>query len=257
MDVSNRLFMGLEGQREQLQLLRKNARDAALDPIGVSTGVLKDALRFIGIAEFVLYRDVESFKRNLGEAARIKMSLFERHKNGEPIAGSYVSMLSYKSLFDALAVGDMDLAQSLAAHMGGRDAIERKNDRPFDYVFGYALRAFVLNRTEEMTKWSVELAKMCAKLRNADFDGYCNVFEAIMLKDVTLGIHGIQQIATGHFKQSAGPGLFNGTVDEALCVWGVGAANLARARGLPIQAVPPLIPDELLIITTPQANVNR
>ena len=39
-------------------------------------------------------------------------------------------------------------------------------------------------------------------------------------------------------------GVFKDTEDEALCVWGVGVANLVRHRGLLVDALPPLIPQE-------------
>ena len=37
------------------------------------------------------------------------------------------------------------------------------------------------------------------------------------------------------------------TPNELLSVWGIGAANLARSKGAPVSAAPPLIPADLLI----------
>ena len=51
----------------------------------------------------------------------------------------------------------------------------------------------------------------------------------------------------GHVRQSKGRGVFKDTVDETLCVWGVGMASLARRHGLEVNGVPPLIPQELLL----------
>ena len=71
-------------------------------------------LRFAGVAEYVANSNVEAFKKYLQEAARIKLKLIMRFDGGEPISESYVSMLSYKSLFNALASGDFVLAISRA-----------------------------------------------------------------------------------------------------------------------------------------------
>ena len=52
----------------------------------------------------------------------------------------------------------------------------------------------------------------------------------------------------GHeFIQSKGRGVFRDKEDEMLCVWGIGIANLARWRGLNVDAIPPLIPNDLLV----------
>ena len=37
------------------------------------------------------------------------------------------------------------------------------------------------------------------------------------------------------------------TPNELLSMWGIGAANLARSKGAPVSAAPPLIPADLLI----------
>ena len=56
--------------------------------------------------------------------------------------------------------------------------------------------------------------------------------------------------SNGHKRQCKGKGLFKDTVDEVLCVWGLGMANLARMCGLELDKMPDdsLIPSELIIL---------
>lgn len=155
-------------------------------------------------------------------------------------------MLCYTELFDALASARIDLANTLAEIMGGRDVIEKKHDHPFDYALGYTLKAFVLNDRVAMTEWSKRFVDVTRQTTNRDFLGYADVFQAILMADPIAAQAGLKHIVKGHEKQSKGSGVFRYTPDEVLCVWGIGMANLARVHGLMVQGVPPLIPDELL-----------
>ena len=242
----DRLPMLAEIRGENRPVLRANASDPKKDKNGSCSSMLALDLRFSGVAEYVLNQNVDSFRSQLSEAAQVRDRLFERFDKGEQIDGSYVTMLSYKSLFDALAAGDITTARSLASHMGGRDALEQEHDHPFDYAMGYTLRAFVLYDFEQMQRWPATLLAACAETRMTDFNGYGQVFEAIVANDLMAANEGLKAIVRGHRKQSKGKGVLAGTEDQVLCVWGIGMANIAHSRGLHVQAVPPLIPDDLL-----------
>ena len=54
------------------------------------------------------------------------------------------------------------------------------------------------------------------------------------------------QASAEHVKRSKGGGALRDTPDELISIWGIGAANLARWKGLPVSAAPPLIPADLL-----------
>ena len=246
-NIINRLEHLLEIEKEDLPFLRSNAEKIQNDPKGSSLAIIANSLRFIGVSEYVLNTDVNSFKSNLIEAARIRYQLFLRFNKGEPISKSYLSMLSYKSLFNALAAGEFDLARELATLMGGREEIEKEFDHPFDYNLGYALKSFVLNDRSQMEKWSSEFSKICDKKENSDFRGYALIFEAILIEDVEKANEALIAIEKGHKKQSKGRGVFKNSEDEVLCVWGIGIANLCRSFGLNVSAIPPLIPDDLLV----------
>lgn len=245
--IIDRLPILLEERLDFFPLLRANMGDAEKDRKGSASTSVADSLRFLGVAGFVVDHEVAGFRAYLVESGTIEETLFKRFENGEPISESYVSMLTYKALFNALAAGDMDLAKSLASHMGGRDAIEKEHDHPFDYTLGYALKWFVLDDRGEMQRWAREFGTTCQQKDNADFQGYAQVFDAILAADTAMANEGLKALVEGHKRQSKGTGVFKDSADEVLCVWGLGMANLARWRGLAVQAVPPLIPEDLLL----------
>ncbi|HLN30640.1 MAG TPA: hypothetical protein VK395_23065, partial [Gemmataceae bacterium] len=253
--LRDRLPMIIKIREENLPLVRSNVADRAKDRDGSSSHGLALHLRFLGSADYVLHADVNTFKAHLTEAATIILGLLKRYDRGESIDASLVTMLTYKDLFDALAAGDMELARSLAQHMGGRDELEKKHDHPFDRALGYTLRAFVLNQPQEMTKCAADFSIICKEADNADFQGYAHVFNAILTKNVAMANEGLQQILQGHKHQSKRGGVFKDTVDEILCVWGVGIANLARSDDLFVQGLPPLIPPDLLIPSLPSGSI--
>lgn len=247
MSLKERLPMLLEVRREHLATLHANAADPAKDRNGASSSSVRGTLRFIGVAEFVVSGNVILFRRHLSDAAKIQLRLFERHRAGEPIDDSYVSMLAYKNLFDALAAGDFDTAAHLALCMGGRAEIERKHDHPFDYRLGYTLKAFVEQNPNAMAHWAPEFSDFCRAIENADFAGYAGVFNGIFARDEKIAQEGVSAIVKGHKNQTKRGGVFKDLEDETLCVWGVGIANLARQCGLAISGIPPFIPRELLL----------
>lgn len=226
--------------------IKKNASDKDKDARGLSTTPLASCLRFFGVTEYLVYNDITSFKTKLTESSRLYLSLFVRHNSGEPISESFVSMTSYIQLFNALAVGDFELSKEFAALMGGRDEIEKRNDHPFDYAFGYALKAFVLNNRPDMERYGEEFSEVCCSDGNLDFSGYADMFRAILDNDSAAANQAVKSIVKGHIKQTKGRGVFKNTDDERLCIWGIGIVNLARHYGLEVSASPPWIPADLL-----------
>lgn len=245
--IRDRLQVLLEDSLRLLPIVESNARDPVQDRQGSAISMVSYDYRFVGIAKYILHNDVTAFRHGLADSARIQDALFKRFESGEPIDDSYVSMLSYKWLFDALAAGDLPLARSLAGHMGGRDKIEKEHDHPFDYHLGYTLKWFVLGDREQMARWAEKFEAICEQKDNADFRGYARMFHAILSADADAAQSALAALAAGHQRQSKGRGVFSDSDDELLCVWGIGMANLARSRGLAVHGVPPLIPHELLV----------
>jgi hypothetical protein len=98
-----------------------------------------------------------------------------------------------------------------------------------------------------MVKRCSEFASTCQRKGNSSFEGYATTFQGILNRELDLTQEGLLSIGKGHKNLIKRGGVFNGTSDEVLCVWGVDMANLARSRGLQVTAVPPFIPVELLV----------
>ncbi len=241
--LSDRLEMDIE----DLPTLYKNAEKKD-DKTGIASSMLVLTLRFIGIAEYIVEHNVLSFKNRLNESSSLMKDLFERFNSGEPIDESFVAMLSYKELFNSLAAGNFELAQSLASLMGGRDAIEKDHDHPFDYALGYTLRAAVLNRADELNYRIKEFESITDESENKDFRGYTVSFKGILSRNDSITNEGLKLIVEGHKNQCKRGGVFASSIaDKALCVWGIGMANLARFYSIESTSTPPLIPDDLLV----------
>ena len=243
MAIKNSLGFLREMRRKHLAQLRLNQ---AMSDDGSAADSLAGSLRFLGVADYVLDKNVAAFRGQLSEAAMLRLKLFERFDAGEPISPSYVSMMAYKALLNALAAANEEMAQSLAEHMGGREAIEAEYDRRFDRAFGYCLKSIVVHDATAARQALQDFEKACKEPENGDFKGYVKALSSIIDRTANVLPHAFEEIVAGHKKQSVGTGLFKDTEDEVLCVWGVAIANLARWNGLPVPSANPLLPSELM-----------
>lgn len=235
-----------ETDRSDLDLLRKKVQDGARDKNGSASCALAGALRLVAVADYLSSHDVAAFRLGLSEAAELYCRLFARFDAGEAISPSYVSMMSYKELLNALAAGNDELARSFAERMGGRQAVETEYDRPFDIALGYSLKSLLASDNAGAKRWIDEFAASCQEAESRDFQGYAKVLRAILDKDGESVSSGLADVIVGHKRQSKGSGLFKDTEDELLCVWGIGLANLAHMCGVPVHVDDPLIPADLL-----------
>lgn len=246
-DLAKRLGVLRDMRRKHLSQLRSNASMPDKDSNGSASNSLAGTLRFLAVADYSLDKSVEAFRSQAIEATELRRCLFERFDSGDPVSPSYVSMMSYKSVFNALAAGNGDLAKSFATSMGGRDSVESEYDRPFDIALGYSLKSLLVADDLAAAQWIKEFSAACREPDNADFQGYAKVLQAVLDKDSESAAQGVEDVIVGHKRQSKVGGLFKDTEDELLCVWGIGVANLARLRGVPIQVDDPLIPSDLLV----------
>lgn len=236
-----------EMRRKHLLQLRANCSSPDKDKNGSATNSLVGTLRFLAVADYAMEKSVDAFRQGLIESARSSMHLFDRFDAGDTISPSYVSMMAYKELFNALASGDKVLSETFAAKMGGRNEIERQYDRPFDIALGYSLKSILVQGDATAKRYVEALEVASQESENADFRGYAMVLRAILNQDAAMAEAGFRELIAGHKRQSKGGGLFKDTADELLSVWGVGLANLAHMRGLMVEPNDPLVPTELLI----------
>jgi len=241
----DRLSEVVETHRSMLPELRNNTSDLDSDVDGSASFMLANTVRFLAVAEYVLNKDIESLRSGLKESANIQLNLFERFEVNEPIDPPYVSMLSYKELFDALASGERELSRKLAIHMGGRLEIEKEFDHPFDRSFGYVLKAFTLD-SKDKEEYLSKFFSECEKKGNSNFLGYSMILEGILENNEEKGRAGLKELFIGHRNLSKGRSIFKNSEDELLCIWGLGMVNLASYYDLSIFVSDPLIPEDLI-----------
>lgn len=205
--------------------------------------------RFLGVAEYVLFGNVNSFQSHLSDAAGCSLYVFQQFDAGKinyPFDGSEVSVAAYKDLLTGLASGDLEVSESLADRLGGRDEFDsRSND--FARLLCYALKYITLDQVAVAAAYTQRFAEVCGRQPYLEFQGYAEVMRGVVDSDLSLAAAGIERIATDHEKLARRASWFAGTEDELLSVWGIGIANLARRRGLPVSAAPAYIPADLLI----------
>lgn len=245
MPLIDRLQVLYEERIEHEKLKATLPKGKDYDKTGSGTAGQLHAERFLGVAEAVLKKDADSFRRNLEHAAELKLSLLQRSANGEPIDESYLSLLCYQDVFNALAAVRLDIAKSLSHSLLSRNSTSKSKIHLFDQKLGAMVIGLVLD-LPELSKHIEEFEAVCQKPGNGDFAGYSTVAKAIVQKDQLLAQEGLQQIERGHRKLSRRGRVFHGIEDEVLCVWGIGISNLASYRGIQLTAIPPLLPQELI-----------
>jgi len=231
-------------EREGIIKLRSDAEKGALNSVANLWAL---SLRNLAIIDFVKKNDVIAFRSQMREASLLKLGLFDRFDKGEKVAASYVSLLSYKFLFMALAAGDLDLAKKLASKIGGRPVDCEDRLSRFDITFGSALKFFVLDDKELMEVWAKKLAELHPAETISGLSGYIEVFQNYLNNNQQGVVAGFSEIIKGHKKLSVGKNIFANTMDELVCVWGLGMMNLLRARGYKIQSNDSLIPEILVV----------
>ena len=235
----------LPGVRESRMLLQQGK-----DPVGYVSASLALDLRFLGVADYVLQHNRDGFRSKLSEAAAIKKSLVDRYdREHESALQSYVSMVLFHDIFNALAAGNLELAKDLAMVTGGREAIERQHDHPFTKAMGCTLKAAVLRRPDLPRLADDFLILSGTKKLYAKDRSYPMFFRAISDGNESAANAALEALVKLHpmaCRRGDHP-----AEDESLFVRGIGLANLARAvYCLPVAPVPPLIPEDLLVPTT-------
>ncbi len=242
--VKDRLPMLFEIRSENRQVLRDNFNNPERDREGKCSASLIGDLRFFAVAEFVLHGSTQKFREQLSEAADIQKRMFSRIDQGEPIDSSYNSVLGYKGVLNALAANSFTIAEWLSNRVW-RTSV-RDDVHQFDDAFGRALCSILVSKND--APHYVGRLKAVCESDDADFLGYAQLFQAVLDNNSVSASDALAKVVAGHKRQSVGDGVFVNTEDEALCVWGVGVANLARHFGIDITSPDKdLIPNALLV----------
>jgi hypothetical protein len=241
--IIDRLPKLREEQIERLPNLEKKMEQCEARFKADFMGSVASAYRFLGVAAYVLEKDIQKFRDLLLASAELEFECVKMYQAGQPVSKSYVSVLTYQDLFSVLASGDIQRAKELAELVGFDAKIDKKEAHPFDRSLGYCLKAFVLEDMEDAKKRLVDFTNMCGKKGNKSYTGYAEVFQSILDNDNELCDKGIADILKGHKRIP----FFRGMEDEVIAVWCLGIANLAIYSGLDVNVENELLPRELLI----------
>ncbi len=216
------------------------------DKDGDISSRLAGNLRVYAINSYALNKDKLALITHLKECVQTKESLLDRYYAGAPIDESFVDLLNYQTLFDALATGDISLAKRFAAKIDKRGISDKEGYHPLVRTLSNTLKWSVLEDNQQIQKWLPQLIQVCQHNKDSrNFMGYAEVFDGFLNKDLQKIDLGFKHILEGHKKESA-KGYFQGTPDQYLCVWGIGLVNLAHFRGLNVQINDEYIPTTLL-----------
>lgn len=193
-----------------------------------------------GTLDYLLNHNAVSFKENLRKAIPFKLELLKKYDEGAPIHTSRVSMTRFEELFDALASGDMVLAQEYASYLGGRSEAEEQYDDEWVLLLGYSLKYAVENNIQELKVWFPNLKAFYENPKNkmTEFIGYALVLEALLERNEKKANVAFSVLLEGHKKKCKSPkgpnygyGFYD-SPDADLFVWGIGLINLCRYYGL-------------------------
>lgn len=228
-----------------LQETRDRARSPFHDENGSVSNTLAGQLRIVAVAAFKLKGSIVAFRGFLHESSSLRLTLLQRFDEGQPINEAFVSLAAYKGLFDALASTDMELASRFAARLGGRPAQE-KQDTKLTKCFAYALKYLVLDDEERAGKTLADFQQVCSMDRNKVFLGYAKTMDAILRREAIDVVDGLSVLVRTHSRLCGSGAIFHLMPDELISIWGLGLANVAAHRGLPVPIDDPFLPRVLI-----------
>jgi hypothetical protein len=240
----------LDGIRQSARRVLATADMNKLGDSEVHRAMFATDKETIGVVDYLLDGDVAAFHDGVQHPAREALKMYgETDLKGD---GSLLSLMVYQEVLHALAGGAFALAKEAARCCLTRNESSPYRVHPFDKKFAFALFSIVCAfPKEEQTRLVGDLITEVEKPGSKSFIGYGDAFAAILDRDVGRTTQALSAIAKGQVKLARKGGLFDNVINRAICIWGIGVANLARALGMDVSGSPPLIPDELLISVEP------
>lgn len=220
-----------------------------IDKSGGISHLLCGKLEVLAGCAWYLRHDVGQYRSYLAEIGPLMISICDRDAVGAITAGSLLSSHSYREMMHMLAGGDLASAREFAAKMGYRREYDEKHSHPFGIAFGQGIRHVVLQQPAEARPFLEEADRMCGTKKGFWTHGYTHILQACLDGDLAMANRALREIVDGHPRELKRGGMFeDDLIHLCLCHWGVAVANLARGiYDLPVDAIPPLIPAELLI----------
>ncbi len=145
-----------------------------------------------------------------------------------------------KCVYYSLAGRNFEGAKQCAEMLVHEDLFKFPGLKPAFYHSGNALFRFLMGDKEGFKKWYDLLMTKKQKRVGKAFQ---KIFTGILENDIEQGHKGLREFVTD-MKCDEVDAAF---ASEFVSTWPIGIANLCRLHGLWVPAVPPLVPEELLI----------
>lgn len=217
-------------------------RDAINDRNGFQASMLSRDHVSLAACRWMLGEGAEAVREAWAESTKLSWSLFERLAAGEPIDHSYFTWLVYQESLIACAAGMFDIAAGMLAAVRARGKAA-DDVHTFDRRLGRAVAELILDATGDSAIRAFDA--YLVKPADRHFVGFAHGMAAIRAGDGGAFAAALAKIAAGH-KPLASKGLFRGTDNEHLSMWGIGLCRLARHRGLSFTFDHQFLPAELI-----------
>lgn len=209
---------------------------------GSATRWVMRSLVFIGVAKYILNKDIQALRSNFYEAAIRGLELLKRFDRGDPISESYVAVpLEFAEY--ALVAGDFKLAEEIATLIGIHPEVDKECESKFNVAFGYALKATILQSEDLELRLNNFMNAKIKRFKN--YAEYADALVAMRDKNTKAFDEAFKKILAGHRAVSKGRGEYSNTENELLCIEGIAMVNLAKHQGMPVSFENELIPKDL------------
>lgn len=179
---------------------------------------LEGALRTIAVCRYLLFSDVDGFRQHMRQSLEVNFAMVDRYEQGEIDFADAVNTYQYRSLFNALAVGERALAERFAERWTTHP-LPKRGEHPFARLIAHALyQVLIDDREADLDVANFE--QYFATGKDKASRGYAVTLRGIVDRDAELIGAGLDDVLKGHKRLSSGSGMFSLTVDEDLCVWG-------------------------------------
>jgi hypothetical protein len=245
-DIINRLDILYKERIEfDIPLWESRIDTLEYDKDGGAKSFLFRFYRFVAVCEYILHNDKRKFQKILSQSVNLVFNMFEEYYNGKSIDHSYLHLSRYRNILDGAASGDLELAKKLAKLVGERP--EDKKEKGYFAYLSYCIKYLVLEDRRNLEIYLEKCLKEKEHKTAKNFDGYSTVISGVFEKDEKKIKEGFEEVLTQHKKLCKGNAEFSNTIDEVICLHGLGLLNICRSQGFLIELDDPLIPKDLIL----------
>jgi hypothetical protein len=218
--------------------LEKITSNASPYTIQLSCHVLGRSYRSLGICDFLLNADIESFRRNCVLAERSRSYFLMKVILGMPAGDEFIAATYDDHIYNSLAAGDQKRLQFISIYTPAKyiDGL----DEEADYHFSLFVRAF---RAEDDAVQKRHLDKLVSL--GTDGKPYITLCKGLYERNEITFVEGLSDFLA-HYQREGESGNLPSETDGYLSVKGIGVCRLAGMKGMKFEFDHALIPRELI-----------